>query len=420
MPDTTAPGPDDLQAALSSVARAIAGSLELKDVWGRVADACRAVVPFDDMGVSRYEPGERVRVYATAGDPSARALEERVFTRPDFSPRLWPEGAGWPMQGALVEDAERELDRAFRVDRNLLRGGFRSVLWLPLGRGEHPVGSLVLVSRRPGCFQQGHARALEVVAELVALALAHERHAAEWRERAKRRDALARLTVALTGTLDVRAIFEEISRIAQEIVPHDYFILGLLTEDRQAVRIHARFGPRGTSDDVLFALPPEERRFSHCDYYLARDHTVLDDDRVLVQFVPHRDPSRPLSVTRPLDDQWRRVYTEFGVRSALRVPVRLDGALAGGIEFSSRQPDMFHEEHAEFGVRLAEHVALALTHQQMAEEARRATAAHDRAARLGARMQTLVRELETLTPHRALGRSRKWRDVLAQAGKVAP
>ena len=49
------PGPDsepeDLDQALSSVARAIADSLELKEVWGRVADACRAVVPFDESHV---------------------------------------------------------------------------------------------------------------------------------------------------------------------------------------------------------------------------------------------------------------------------------------------------------------------------------------------------------------------------------
>ena len=34
-------------------------------------------------------------------------------------------------------------------------------------------------------------------------------------------------------------------------------------------------------------------------------------------------------------------------------------------------------------------------------------------------MDALVQELETVTPHRALGRSRRWQDVLAQATKVA-
>ena len=35
-------------------------------------------------------------------------------------------------------------------------------------------------------------------------------------------------------------------------------------------------------------------------------------------------------------------------------------------------------------------------------------------------MHALAQELETLSPHRALGRSKKWRDALAQATKVAP
>jgi transcriptional regulator with GAF, ATPase, and Fis domain len=65
-------------------------------------------------------------------------------------------------------------------------------------------------------------------------------------------------------------------------------------------------------------------------------------------------------------------------------------------------------------------VALALAHHDLAEEARRTVAAQDRASRLEERVHVLVKELETLSPHRALGRSRKWKDVLAQATKVAP
>jgi transcriptional regulator with GAF, ATPase, and Fis domain len=421
MTDRSEAAPEALQAALSSVARAIAESLELKDVWGRVAEACRTVVPFDAMGVSRFEAGPRVRTYVTAGEAGAFSLEERLFARDDFSARLWPPDAAWPRHGLIVDDAPRELDASRRVDGNLLQAGARSILRLGLGRDEQPAGSLVLMSRQPGYFTADHVAALEVVGDLMAIALAHEAQAGQWRDQAKRRDALARLTVALAGTLDVRSIFQEMSRIAQEMIPHDYFILGMLTEDRQAVRIHAKFGTSGdASEDVLFALPPEEQRFTHWDYYLARDHTVLEDGRLQVNFVPHRDPARPLTVVRALDEQWRRIYTEFGVRSALRVPVRLNGVTAGGIEFSSRRPDMFDEEHAEFGVRLAEHVSLALAHQHMAEEARRAAAAQEKATRLGVRVQSLVRELETLTPHRALGRSRAWRDVLAQANKVAP
>jgi transcriptional regulator with GAF, ATPase, and Fis domain len=92
----------------------------------------------------------------------------------------------------------------------------------------------------------------------------------------------------------------------------------------------------------------------------------------------------------------------------------------GGLEFNSREPNRYGHEDAELAVRVAEHVALALAHQRMAEESRRKAAAQDRAARLEERVHALVQELETLSPHRALGRSRRWVEVLAQATKVAP
>jgi transcriptional regulator with GAF, ATPase, and Fis domain len=121
-----------------------------------------------------------------------------------------------------------------------------------------------------------------------------------------------------------------------------------------------------------------------------------------------------------LDDFWMKVYTEMGVRSSLRTAVRLNGVVVGGLDFSSREPDHFDDDHGEFAMRVAEHVALALAHQRLAEESRRTVAAQDRAERLEQRVNILAHELESLSPHRALGRSRKWKDVLAQATKVAP
>jgi transcriptional regulator with GAF, ATPase, and Fis domain len=406
--------PEDLQAALSSVARAIGDSLELTEVWDRVAGACRAVVPFDGMGVSQLQTGDRVRVLVAAGDPAAKDLQNRVFPRTDFSPQLWPRAESYLV---LVREAARELDSAFPMDRDLVARGFRSILRLPLGRGEEPFGSLILVSRLPNRFTEDHGKRLAVVAEMVTLALAHEKLAGRWRERRRRHLALERLIPALTDTLDVRAVFETISGIAQEIVPHDYLSLGLLSEDRRRVRIHAKFGT-SAPDGIEYTLPEEERGFSEWDYYLARDHVLLDGQQVCAYLV-HDDPARPTTVVRKLDDQWLRVYTDLGVRSTLRAPVRLNGVVVGGIDFSSRTPDLYGPEEADFAIRVAEHVALALAHHQLAEESRRTAAAHERAQHLEERVHALVRELETLSPHRALGRSREWHHVLAQATKVA-
>jgi transcriptional regulator with GAF, ATPase, and Fis domain len=409
--------PEDLHQALAAVARAIADSLELQEVWGRVADACRVVVPFDGMGISELIAGDRVRIAVVAGDPAARGLQERVFGRDEFSPRYWPREESFVV---LVEEAPRELDLAFKVDREVVGLGFRSILRLPLGRGDHVLGSLVLVSRQPVRFNAEHAERLALVAELVSLALAHERLASRLRVRRQRREALERLVPALTGTLDVRSIFEQISRIAQDVIPHDYLSLGLLSADHQRVRIHARHGP---DDDVPeipeYPVPKPVVRFVERDYLITRDATLLGGRSLRLFFVSD-DPDWPATIDLELDDFWLRLYSELGMRSALRATVRLNGVAVGGLEFNSRQPDQYGLEDVEFAVRVAEHVALALSHQRLAEESRRVVAAQDRAAQLQHRVQVLAEELAALSPHRALGRSRRWREVLAQATKVAP
>jgi transcriptional regulator with GAF, ATPase, and Fis domain len=417
MPSPDATGPDDLQRAVSGVARAIADSLELREVWGRVAEACRTVVPFDGMGIARFEAGGRIRVYVTAGDPAAAGLEERVFGPGDSSPRIRPANLE---SLVLVNDLPSEADPSFPLDRRLIERGYRSLLRLPLGRRPDVLGSLVLIARAASRFTADHARRLALVAELIALALAHESLADAWRERRKRLDALERLVSALSGTLDVRTVFERIAEITKDMIPHDYVSLGLLSEDRRRARILANIGADGTTVELPdYAIPEEILHTVDWDYFLAREITVAGPNLARVHLV-NRPPLPASVLDLRVDDQWMRFYTEMGVRSTLRATIRLNGMAVGGIEFSSRETDHFDDDQGEFAMRVAEHVALALAHQRLAEEARRTVAAQDRAARLEERVQVLVEELSHLSPHRALGQSKKWKDVLAQATKVAP
>jgi transcriptional regulator with GAF, ATPase, and Fis domain len=409
-------GAEALQTALSSVARAIADSLELKEVWDRVADACRAIVPFDGMGVSRLE-GERVRIVAVTGTPAADQLVETVFARADYSPRLWPAADDYVL---IIDDAPKEVDPAYAVDRHVLARGHRSLMRVPLGRGQGRVGSLILTAHEPRRFTEEHGRALALVAELVALALAHEKLASRWRERRKRREALERLIPTLTDTLDVRAAFEQIAQITESIVPHDFMGITLLNADRRSERAYAKYGLDGDIQQMPdFPVPRELQHVVEWDYMLARDITVLGGNRVRMHVV-NLEPLPPSVLDVEMDDFWIRVYSEMGIRSLMRANVRRNGAAIGGLLFASRNPAQFDDDHAEFAMRVADHVALALAHHDLADEARRTAAAQDRASRLEERVHVLAQELETLSPHRALGRSKRWKDVLAHATKVAP
>jgi len=181
MPDSS-DGTAELHVALASVARAIAESLEVTEVWELVTTACRTIAPFDAMGIVRLE-GDKVHALGASGDARFRALLHSYYPRAGFSQKLWPDADRFVV---LIGDAAAELDQSFDNDRRLVASGYRSVLRVPLTTGTRRLGSVLLMSRTPHIFTDQHAQALLVVAELVAAALAHYDLANNLAEEARR------------------------------------------------------------------------------------------------------------------------------------------------------------------------------------------------------------------------------------------
>lgn len=240
------------------VARAIADSLEVRDVWDRVAAACHTVVPFDAMGIVRLDEGGQVRAVAAAGEPSVKNLEGQVFPRAGYSPAFWPDADEFTV---LIGDAEHELDPRYPLDRLSLDRGYRSALRVPLGHAGKRLGSILLVSRKRNCFTAEHARELEVIAELVAVALAHEqlaihlaeetRRTAAAHERAERLEqhvqVLAQELQALSPhrVLGVSRSWRDVLTQAAKVAPTDTTVL-LTGESGSGKEVVARFIHRGS------------------------------------------------------------------------------------------------------------------------------------------------------------------------------
>src|SRR6185295_2634105 len=64
------------------------------------------------------------------------------------------------------------------------------------------------------------------------------------------------------------------------------------------------------------------------------------------------------------------------------IPVWVEGQLGAAVNFFSRTPGHFTNDDVMVGRRIADHIALALSHQRLADEARRAEALRERAANL--------------------------------------
>jgi len=397
--------------ACASMARVVAASRDLAQVIEPMAAAIRTVVPFDGMGVWHAEaPDDPVRL--TLGPSRDIPSGGQPLRRSEHSPRLWPRAG----EGAVVVgDATRDLNDAFRADRVVVRGGYRSVLVLPLDDDARQV--LWLVHRELNTYTDAHARALGPVADLATLAIEHDQLRTLAHERRRKREALETLLPTLARALDVQVVFAQISAVVRDVLPHDYLTVGLVTADG-AIRFHA-------STTGQAAQAPEYRPTTDFgiesltwDFYLVFEYTTRPDGVVGVEYL---DPRSRQAVTREFRPSavLLQSYTVRGIRSELRIPVSLQGERVGYLFFTSKRTHAYSEDDVELARRVADHVALALAHERLAAEATRATQAQQQAAQLQERVDALVEELAGVTSHRALGRSRRWQDALAHATKVA-
>jgi transcriptional regulator with GAF, ATPase, and Fis domain len=111
---------------------------------------------------------------------------------------------------------------------------------------------------------------------------------------------------------------------------------------------------------------------------------------------------------------------KLGMVTLISAPIRFGGRLQAAVNFFSRQPGWFQRDDVPIAERIASHIAVAMSHHQLAEQARSAAEANARAERLESRVQQLMDELDARGGYRrVIGESAQWREVLKRATQVA-
>jgi Nif-specific regulatory protein len=385
-----------LVRALGEIAATAAETLDLQGVFDRVAASIREVISFENMGVVRLIGDDHAVVHATTVwiDDSFEPACHAPTPLTHWSPRIRPGARPLP----CVKDALEELDSEFPVDRDILNAGVRSSIWQPFSSREGFNGGVWLASDRPNAFRDEHQEVLAPIAALLGAAVEHWRIWDAERRRRERLDRLETVLGALAESLDVREVFERTSEAVKPLLDHDVLVLTELEEDGKSYRLAAITGehdaelPRGP-------MPLSEEEIAS----RLAEFEILDD----------------IVTDMPPDSHRNRKVRESGMRSWLRVPVLLWGEVGGSLVFLHREAKRYGPEDVEVARRLADRIALVLSHQRLAEEARIAAQERERAERLEARVESLSRELESRQRVRIVGDSRSWKDVLRQVGRVA-
>jgi transcriptional regulator with GAF, ATPase, and Fis domain len=185
--------------ALEGLTRALGASLNVRDVFARLADAVRPVLDFEIMGVALLTTsGRDVEMLAEIDDvPGGPATPSRIPLE-DFSFGVRV-GAG---ETALIHDAPAELDVTRPGDRLIIEGGGRSCLIVPMRFGERVGGGLYFGKRQPNWFDRLDAEVAAAVASQVVLAVQHQSLAEEQRRLASVETHAKRLEQRLESLRD--------------------------------------------------------------------------------------------------------------------------------------------------------------------------------------------------------------------------
>ena len=174
-------------------------------------------------------------------------------------------------------------------------------------------------------------------------------------ERLKTLGTVDGLLIALTDVLDVRQVFDRVSEIAQKVLPHDGVVIGQVIDEGARVRMYAT---QGLGSVTSIEVPNLSQHLLTVPW----EFQLIDDIR------QHPELSQSTVV-------------QFGMRSALFVPVRVEGSLWGGLSFYGKAVGQFTEHDVLVAKRIADYLTLALSHHRLAEQARANEALRARAAK---------------------------------------
>ena len=220
------------------------------------------------------------------------------------------------------------------------------------------------------------------------------RHAAPASGRPYPADSSTELLRTIAQVLDIRSVFPRVSEIVKPVLAHD--ALALVFSDRAGrVTLEAR----STEDLPAHACwtSADDERFSIVsDLRRSRSRLAARESNVVAALVA------------------AGYCSALSVRSDARSQVMR-------LAFLSKHPDAYSPHDVATAQHIADYVAVAVAHEQLAAAERDRAEARGRSQRVDERVKALAEKGEALPAHgRMIGRSDGWQRVLTRVLRVAP
>jgi two-component system response regulator FlrC len=178
--------------AVDGLLGTLTGVLDVREVFDRVSEISRTVLPHDALLLGRLTPDRQsIRVWAHSAVPEGFVVPEVVpLPDPSVVQREW--------EFMLLDDITAN-ESVRRLNLPLLKYGFRSVLRVPLREEGAIFAALNFVSFRPGAYSERDVLVARRIAGFVHLALSHHRLSEEAQRVAEAQERARQLETRVEG-----------------------------------------------------------------------------------------------------------------------------------------------------------------------------------------------------------------------------
>jgi two-component system, NtrC family, sensor kinase len=348
------------QTATADVLKVISRSaFDLQIVLDTLTASAAKLCEADMAGIVRPKGGEHY--WVTSVNFSA-AFMDYVKTRPILRDRGSVAGRAL-LEGRVVHIADVLADPDFTFSEAQKRGGYRTVLAIPLLREGSPIGVIVLTRTAVRPFTDKQIEVLTTFADQAVIAIENVRlfeevqaRTAELSESLEQQTATSEvLSVISSSVSDVQPVFETIARSAARVC--DARFCNVFRFDGQLIHFAATHGYEGEAIEALKrAYPVAPGRKS------AAARAILNS---VVEQIPDIDADP--------DYEHGATAREVNFRSIVAVPMLKSGQPVGAIAISRPQPGYFPERQIELLKTFADQAVIAIENARLLSELRQRT-----------------------------------------------
>jgi PAS domain S-box-containing protein len=347
---------------LYRLGRQLSESLDVRDVAQRALDElCTVVGAMRGIILVRERDRARLQLVAVSGytAESVATLDRRMQLVVGNGLVGWVATKRSPVLVSDVLQDERWLPVSGLDD------GVRSAFSVPLFSGDETIGAFSIYSDQPGFFNDDHRRLAESVAATVAVAIQNARLYEQAQHRLEILNNLNRASQALTSSLEVQKVLEQIVGLAGSVVNSDYTSVALLDEK----------GHLALEVEDFRGLPPLSRRLRPSGV----THQVLESGLMMVMDEISADGTLTPPPHHSNGELLRAnpAIVTAGIRSAVAVPIQIKGKTLGVLFVHSRTPRAFQGQLTLLST-FANQAAVALENARLYEQAQQEIAERKR------------------------------------------